>query len=164
MFIQNSRPRAQGVALELPCRLPGSYPGARAPKKDDGRGRPSTTTGLRALGASCLQVLAKHDAAAVHLAGAGAWPILSVWGLPCSYPVAYPVATLWHRVAGAKSATARSTSHGRQRAWRQRRARGKPRRMAPASLPCVVRFWRYWGGCPGALQGRSTKSARAEND
>ena len=41
---RTARPRAKGVTLELPCRLPGSYPGARAPKKDDGRRKPSATS------------------------------------------------------------------------------------------------------------------------
>lgn len=84
-------------------------------------------------------------------------------GLPCSYPVAYPVATLWYRVVGTKSATARSTGRGRQRAQHQQRACGKARRAVPASSPCVAWFLNYRGRCPGALQGKSTKTARAEN-
>ena len=162
-FVRNSRPRAKCVTLELPCRLPGSYPGARAPKKDDGRGRPSATTELRAFDAPSPWPATERDAVVLHLAVAGAWPIVSVWGLPCSYPVAYPVATLYHRVAGTKSATARSTSHGRRRAQRQRRAHEKPRSVAPASLPCVAWILSYPGGCPGALQGKPTETARAEN-
>jgi len=84
-------------------------------------------------------------------------------GLPWSYPVAYPVPTLGYRVAETKWAAARSTGRGRRRAQHQQEARGEARRTVPAPSPCVARFSSYWGRCPGALQGKPTETARAEN-
>jgi hypothetical protein len=84
-------------------------------------------------------------------------------GLPWSYPVAYPVPTLGYRVAETKWAAARSTGRGRRRAQHQQEARGEARRTVSAPSPCVARFSSYRGRCPGALQGKPTETARAEN-
>lgn len=78
---RNAREKTGPGARVLPCRLPGSYPGARAPKKDDGRGRPVVTTGVHAVDTHRPWAPAEHAVVAVHLAVAGAWAVLCFWGV-----------------------------------------------------------------------------------
>ena len=78
----------------LPWSYPVGYPGARAPKKDDGRRGPAATTGPRVFDTPRLLPPAAHVAVAVDLVVAGAGAILSARGvtleLPCSLPGTYP--------------------------------------------------------------------------
>jgi len=75
-----------GVTLELPC----SYPGARPPKKVDGRSRPAATTWPGPVDALRLRPPTGHPADLEDLAVDRADAILFRRG----YPGAYPGATL----------------------------------------------------------------------
>jgi hypothetical protein len=111
----------------LPWSYPVGYPGARAPKKDDGRRGPAATTGPRVFDTPRLPPQASHVAVAVDLVVAGAGAISSARGvtleLPCSLPGTYP------GVQGSGDKMGDSEVHGPRATTRPAPA-GSPRKGA----------------------------------